>query len=121
LCLRRKVIAISATGICRGRVYLVATKWTLPCLGDGRVNEFSGITTQHVVWMRQHNHIENALHKLNPHWNGERLYQETRRLIIALWQFAVYNEYLPVILGPHAMRAHGLQLATDGYWNGQQK
>jgi len=70
--------------------------------------------------MRQHNHIENTLHKLNPHWDGERLYQETRRIVVALWQFTVYNEYLPVILGPEAMRAHGLQLVGDGYWNGSR-
>jgi len=84
------------------------------------VNEFSGITTQHAVWMRQHNYIEYMLHKLNPHWDGERLYQETRRLIIALWQYGVFNEYLPVILGPTAMRNFGLQLVSKGYWNGQQ-
>jgi len=87
--------------------------------GDGRVNEFMGITTQHIVWVRQHNHIESTLYKLNPHWDGERLYQETRRLVIALWQYGIYNEYLPVILGPNAMRAHGLQLVSKGYWNGQ--
>ena len=84
------------------------------------MNEFSGITTQHAVWMRQHNYIEYMLHKLNPHWDGERLYQETRRLIIALWQYGVFNEYLPVILGPTAMRNFGLQLVSKGYWNGQQ-
>ena len=89
--------------------------------GDDRVNEWTGLTTQHTIWLRQHNRIEQKLHELNPHWDGERLYQETRRIVIALWQFAVYNEYLPVILGPHAMQAHGLQLVHTGYWNGQNR
>jgi len=93
----------------------------LVCSGDGRVNEFTGITAQHVVWMRQHNYIEHSLNKLNPHWDGERLYQETRRIVVALWQFAIYNEYLPVILGPNAMLAYGLQLVETGHWNGQRQ
>ena len=75
--------------------------------------------TQHTIWVRQHNRIEQKLHELNPHWNGERLYQETRRITSALWVFTVYNEYLPIIVGPHAMRAYGLELVSDGYWNGE--
>jgi len=88
-------------------------------VGDGRVNEFSGITTMHVVWVREHNSIEEIFHHLNPHWDGERLYQETRRLITALWQYSTYHEYLPLILGRKAMDAHGLTLVNSGYWNGK--
>ena len=40
--------------------------------GDGRVNEFMGLTVQHMVWSREHNRIEGILHQLNPHWNGDR-------------------------------------------------
>ena len=100
--------------------HTVIQKLTMRYSGDPRANEWSGLTTQHTIWMRQHNRIEQKLHELNPHWNGEQLFQETRRIIIALWQFVVYNEYLPVILGPHAMQAHGLQLADEGSWNSQQ-
>ena len=93
---------------------------SLMCLGDGRANEWAGLTTQHTIWVREHNRIEQKLHELNPHWNGERLYQETRRIIIAIWQFTVYNEYLPIIVGDHAMQAYRIQLADIGYWNGQK-
>ena len=86
--------------------------------GDGRVNENSGITTQHAVWLREHNRVEAALWQLNPHWDGERLFQETRRIINALWVQTTYGEYQPVILGRKAMDAHGLTLSTAGYWNG---
>jgi len=68
--------------------------------------------------VRLHNRIEQKLHQLNPHWDGERLYQETRRVVIAIWEFTVYNEYLPVILGSNAMQDYGLQLLSTGYWNG---
>ena len=96
-------------------------KLTIPlCSGDDRANEWIGLTSLHTIWVRQHNRIEQKLHELNLHWNGERLFQETRRIIIALWQFIIYNEYLPVILGPHTMQAYGLELVHGGYWNGQK-
>ena len=103
-----------------------STAMRFPCInlqplfaGDSRVSEWTGLTTQHTVWVRQHNRIEQKLHELNPHWDGERLYQETRRIVVALWQFAIYNEYLPVILGHDAMLDHDLQLVHSGYWNGK--
>jgi len=82
------------------------------------VNEWSGLATQHTIWVREHNRIEQKLHEVNPHWNGERLFQETRRIVNALWQFAIYNEYLPIVVGHEAMQAYGLQLVSTGYWNG---
>ena len=82
------------------------------------MNEWSGLTTQHTIWVRQHNRIEEKLHELNPHWNGERLFQETRRIIVGMWQYIVYTEYLPIIVGPRAMKAYGLNLVDTGYWNG---
>ena len=74
--------------------------------------------TQHTVWMREHNRIEQKLHELNPHWNGARLYQETRRIVVAEWQVTVFKEYLPSVIGADAMRAYDLQLADTGCWNG---
>ena len=56
--------------------------------------------------MRLHNKLENELKKLRPRWSGERLYQETRRVVIAIWQSIVYNEFLPVILGNDEFRRH---------------
>ena len=68
--------------------------------------------------MREHNRIEAQLHDLNTHWDGERLYQEARRFVIATLQVIVYYEWLPTILGADAMRRYGLQLADSGCWNG---
>ncbi len=86
--------------------------------GDGRVNEFIGLTTMHTMLVREHNELEQALFSLNPHWHGERLYQETRRIVVAMWQNMVYSEFLPIILGTDLMEKYGLTLATHGYWNG---
>jgi peroxidase len=90
-----------------------------PKTGDGRVNEFAGIVTQHLIWVREHNRIEEQLWHLNPHWSGERLFQETRKIIIAIWQYVIYKEYLPVILGRETMDVYRLTLVEDGFWNGR--
>ena len=43
--------------------------------GDERVNENAGLTVYHTALIREHNRIEDALHEINPQWDGERLYQ----------------------------------------------
>lgn len=36
---------------------------------------------------------------LNPHWDDERIFQETRIILIAIHQYISYNEWLPVFYG----------------------
>ena len=93
-------------------IYVVST-------GDGRVNEFVGLTTQHLLWMREHNRVEEILNGMNPHWDGEKLYQETRRIVTAMWQHMIYAEWLPILLGPKIIERYGLNLEKGTYWNGQ--
>lgn len=68
--------------------------------GDARTNEQVGLTSMHTMFNREHNRVVALLAALNPHWNGERLYQEARKIVVAEWQHIVYNQYLPKILGP---------------------
>ncbi|KAK2166056.1 hypothetical protein LSH36_43g07001, partial [Paralvinella palmiformis] len=88
--------------------------------GDERVNEQGILTVMHTLWIREHNRIEDKLHRINPHWDGETLYQETRRIIGAMIQHITYNEFLPTVLGPNGMRIHGLELISGGYYGGNQ-
>jgi peroxidase len=46
-----------------------------------------------------HNWLATSLAVLNPHWDDETLFQEARRVLIAIYQHVTYYEYLPIALG----------------------
>ena len=52
---------------------------------------------------------------MNPHWDKERVFQESRRIVIAQWQHIIYNEWLPIVLGKEYMKTFNLLPTTDGY------
>lgn len=85
-------------------------------LGDGRVSEQVGLTSLHTIFMREHNRIAEVLHRLNPHWNDEIIYQNTRKIFTAGYQHIVYNEFLPRILGWDAIDKYDLRLSSSGYF-----
>lgn len=68
--------------------------------GDIRANEQVGLLAMHTLWLREHNRIARALREMNPHWNGEKLYQEARRIVGAEMQHITYRHWLPRIFGP---------------------
>lgn len=73
----------------------------LLCVGDVRVEENPQLSAIHLVMLREHNRIARKLKLLNPTWDDEKLYQETRRIVVAELQHITYNEYLPAMLGEH--------------------
>lgn len=52
---------------------------------------------------------------VNPHWSGEKVFQETRRIVIAEWHHIVYDEWLPILLGSSYMNKTGLLPLSSGY------
>ena len=47
------------------------------------------------------------LKQLNPHWDGDRLYEESRKILGAQMQVITYEHWLPLILGPDGMAKLG--------------
>ncbi|RWS11661.1 peroxidase-like protein [Dinothrombium tinctorium] len=86
--------------------------------GDERVNEQIHLTVLHTLYVRDHNRMAIELGRLNPHWDDEKIYQETRHIIAAAVQFITYNEFLPMVVGEDHMHRYNLTLQTHGYWNG---
>jgi dual oxidase len=68
-------------------------------LGNPRGNENPFLLTFGILWFRWHNHIAQYLHKTHPEWNGEKVYNEARKWVIASQQHIVINEWLPQWLG----------------------
>ncbi|NXY48386.1 PERM Myeloperoxidase, partial [Ceuthmochares aereus] len=69
----------------------------IPCFkaGDKRVTENLGLSALHTIFLREHNRLVTELRRLNPHWDGEKLYQESRKIVAAVIQ----RDYLPLLLG----------------------
>ncbi|XP_025198953.1 peroxidase-like [Melanaphis sacchari] len=81
--------------------------------GDPRNNQHFGLILYEETFLRFHNLVADLLHKLNPDWSDEILYQESRRFIIALEEIIVYRDYLPILLGKEYCESVGLSLSKD--------
>lgn len=67
--------------------------------GDGRVNQTPWLVSTHSLLFRLHNYIAQRLAAVNQHWNDERLFNESRRINIAIYEHLIYNEWLPAFVG----------------------
>ncbi|XP_046453343.1 peroxidase-like isoform X1 [Daphnia pulex] len=86
--------------------------------GDIRVTEQPQLTVIHTLWMREHNQIAAELSRLNPGWSDENIFQEARRIVIAEYQFIIYNEFLPIILGKRYMDTFNLSISQSSLYYG---
>ncbi|XP_028153011.1 peroxidase [Diabrotica virgifera virgifera] len=86
--------------------------------GEIRVNEQLVLACMHTLMAREHNRLAKGLAEINPHWDDETLFQEARRINIAIIQHVTYNEFLPILLGKDVMEKFGLTLQKQGYWDG---
>ncbi|CAG0918619.1 unnamed protein product [Notodromas monacha] len=85
---------------------------TVACFlaGDTRVNEQPGLALAHTIWLREHNRVAAELRTRFPTRGDEQLFQDARRFVIAEMQHIIYNEWLPLVVGPTAMSAFDLYL-----------
>ncbi|KAJ8043604.1 Peroxidasin [Holothuria leucospilota] len=78
--------------------------------GDIRAAETPGLTALHTLFVNEHNRIAQELAELNEDWDDERLFQETRKIVGALFQKIVYGEWLPLVIGKDLMEQKDLAL-----------
>jgi peroxidase len=78
-----------------------------------------GLTSIQTLFFREHNRIANELSSVNPQWDDERLFQEARRINIAIFQHIIYNEWLPTVIGLNNAALFDLTpLPTVSYFQG---
>ncbi|XP_053565790.1 peroxidasin homolog [Bombina bombina] len=93
---------------------------SIPCFlaGDHRANEQLGLTSMHILWFREHNRIAEQFRRLNPHWKGDKIYHEARKLVGAQMQHITYSHWLPKIFGQHGMSLLGNYSGYNSNLNG---
>ncbi|VDN57478.1 unnamed protein product [Dracunculus medinensis] len=70
--------------------------------GDYRANEQLALLSMHTLWLREHNRIAAKFLEINPHWDGETIYQEARKIVGAMFQVITFEHWLPKVLGTDA-------------------
>lgn len=83
--------------------------------GDGRFIQTSQLTYFHSIYYREHNRIATRLAAMNPSWDDEHTFQETRRIIGALIQHSTYEEWLPLFVGEEVAVSEGLMCRDTLY------
>jgi peroxidase len=81
-----------------------------------RASEQPILACIHTSFLREHNRLAEELHKRNPQWGDELLYQHARRILSATTQHITFNEFLPRILGRDFIHKFGLELLPQGYY-----
>ncbi|KAE8741057.1 hypothetical protein FOCC_FOCC013427 [Frankliniella occidentalis] len=89
-------------------------------IGDPRVGTTALLSAMYTIFLREHNRIAKELHKINPNWHDESLFQETRKIVMAEFQSITYGEWLPWLIGKQAMVEYELGPSPSGYSNGYQ-
>ncbi|MEM7228468.1 MAG: peroxidase family protein [Planctomycetota bacterium] len=71
--------------------------------GDIRANEQVGLTAMHTLFVREHNRLADQIALQQPHLDGDAIYERARAIVGAEMQAITYNEFLPRLLGAHAI------------------
>ena len=69
--------------------------------GDARGDVHPAFTLLHTVFLRNHNHLAKKLIQQHPDWTDEKLFQESRKINVAILQHITYTEYLDALLGKY--------------------
>lgn len=65
--------------------------------GDIRANEHPGLSSIHILFMREHNRLCEELKSKHPEWDDEQLFQSARKYNISYFQAITVYEWLPLL------------------------
>ena len=71
--------------------------------GDVRANEQVGLTTMHTLFVREHNYWAGYIRGQQPWLDDDEIYYQARAILGAEMQIITYRDFLPRLLGPHAL------------------
>lgn len=74
--------------------------------GDVRVNEQVGLIAIQTLFLREHNWWADLYRSANADAEDEEIYQFARMIVAAEMQAITYREFLPILLGPAALKPY---------------
>jgi hypothetical protein len=74
--------------------------------GDVRVNEQPTLACMHTIFVREHNRLADIIARRWPELSDEEIYQRARRIVVGEIQHVTYAEFVPALLGEHALRRY---------------
>ncbi|XP_053386612.1 peroxidase-like protein isoform X2 [Mercenaria mercenaria] len=83
--------------------------------GDGRVNEVPTLTSYHFLFVKEHNRIADTIKEF--YETDETIFQETRRILIAIMQKIVYDEFLPSFFSQKGLERYKLRSSAKFVYN----
>ncbi|PIO59008.1 heme peroxidase [Teladorsagia circumcincta] len=88
------------THLVNGRTFPPNNRRDSMTVGDDRATIFLGLAAMHTTFLRLHNSVAATLQNMNRHWNEDRVFQETRKIVGSVIQVITYQEFLPALIGP---------------------
>lgn len=74
--------------------------------GDVRANENTALLSMHTLWVREHNWWADRIYEQDMSKSDEQIYQLAKVMVESEFQSVVYNEFLPLLIGPNALPAY---------------
>ena len=80
--------------------------------GDSRALENPALGSMHTLFVREHNRVAKLIQNKFPSWSDNKIFQHTRRIVVAEYSNIVFGEFLPQILGQSSIFPPGTTSTT---------
>jgi len=80
--------------------------------GDSRALENPALGSMHTLFVREHNRVAKLIQNKFPSWSDNKIFQHTRRIVVAEYSNIVFGEFLPQILGHSSIFPPGTTSTT---------